>query len=102
MGVTHKVPGTQPGDVRPEAVESFDLADHPVPSGREEEWRFTPLRRFARLLEGTPSTEHLALTSETLVGVVIDELASDDPVLLGLPLPVDRLSPWPTPTAPCA
>jgi Fe-S cluster assembly protein SufD len=25
---------------------SFDVADFPVPSGREEEWRFTPLRRL--------------------------------------------------------
>ena len=26
---------------------SFALADHPVPTGREEVWRFTPLRRIA-------------------------------------------------------
>ncbi len=31
------------------AVESFDPADFPVPAGREEEWRFTPLRRLRRL-----------------------------------------------------
>ena len=71
---------------------SRDPADFPVPTGREEEWRFTPLRRFGRLIEGSASTEHLAWTSETPVGVVIDELAADDPALLGLPLPVDRLS----------
>jgi Fe-S cluster assembly protein SufD len=71
---------------------SRDPADFPVPTGREEEWRFTPLRRFARLIEGAPSTEHLVWSSETPVGVVVDELAADDPVLLGLPLPVDRLS----------
>ena len=29
--------------------QSFDLADFPVPSGREEEWRFTPLRRLRGL-----------------------------------------------------
>ena len=28
---------------------SFDPADIPVPRGREEEWRFTPVRRFAPL-----------------------------------------------------
>ena len=28
---------------------SADLADHPVPSGREEAWRFTPLRRLRGL-----------------------------------------------------
>jgi Fe-S cluster assembly protein SufD len=26
--------------------QSFELADFPVPAGREEEWRFTPLRRL--------------------------------------------------------
>jgi Fe-S cluster assembly protein SufD len=31
--------------------QSFDLADFPVPTGREEEWRFTPLRRLRRLHE---------------------------------------------------
>jgi Fe-S cluster assembly protein SufD len=29
--------------------QSFDPADFPVPSGREEEWRFTPLRRLRGL-----------------------------------------------------
>ena len=28
---------------------SFDLADHPVPTGREEVWRFTPLKRLRGL-----------------------------------------------------
>jgi Fe-S cluster assembly protein SufD len=73
-------------------VLSRDPADFPVPTGREEEWRFTPLRRFARLIEGAESEQHLAWTSQTPVGVVLDELAADDPALLGLPLPVDRLS----------
>jgi Fe-S cluster assembly protein SufD len=31
------------------ARESFDPADFPVPTGREEEWRFTPLRRLRGL-----------------------------------------------------
>ena len=83
---------TAPAKDHAPRVLSRDPADFPVPTGREEEWRFTPLRRFARLIEGGTSTEHLAWTSETPVGVVIDELAADDPALLGLPLPVDRLS----------
>jgi Fe-S cluster assembly protein SufD len=40
---------------------SFDLADHPVPSGLEEIWRFTPLKRLRGLhqdaaLDGTAYT----------------------------------------------
>ena len=30
---------------------SFDPADIPVPHGREEDWRFTPLKRFAPLFD---------------------------------------------------
>ncbi len=30
-------------------VGSFDLSDHPVPTGREEVWRFTPLKRLRGL-----------------------------------------------------
>ncbi len=33
-------------------VGSFDLADHPVPNGREEVWRFTPLKRLRGLHDG--------------------------------------------------
>ncbi|MDO5701618.1 MAG: Fe-S cluster assembly protein SufD [Bowdeniella nasicola] len=42
---------------------SFELSAFPVPGGREEEWRFTPLRRMADLFEdhlpGTPPTVRL-------------------------------------------
>jgi len=30
-------------------IGSFDVADHPVPTGKEEIWRFTPLRRLRNL-----------------------------------------------------
>jgi Fe-S cluster assembly protein SufD len=33
---------------------SFDLADHPLPSGREEIWRFTPLESLLPLLSLAP------------------------------------------------
>ncbi|MDX6228062.1 MAG: Fe-S cluster assembly protein SufD, partial [Frankiales bacterium] len=43
-------PGTgrrssEPGDPRPR-IASLDVAAFPVPQGREEEWRFTPLDRL--------------------------------------------------------
>ncbi|QIG43109.1 Fe-S cluster assembly protein SufD [Nocardioides anomalus] len=37
-------------------VGSFDLADHPVPTGREEVWRFTPLKRLKGLHDEAPLT----------------------------------------------
>ncbi len=36
---------------------SFEVADHVVPNGREEVWRFTPLRRFAPMFEDRPTGE---------------------------------------------
>ncbi|MGW7417255.1 Fe-S cluster assembly protein SufD, partial [Streptomyces sp. NPDC054863] len=38
---------------RMSAPPSFDVADFPVPHGREEEWRFTPLARLRGLHDGT-------------------------------------------------
>ena len=32
-------------------VASYDLADHPRPTGLEEVWRFTPLKRLRGLLD---------------------------------------------------
>ena len=39
------------------AVASFDLDDHPAPTGREEVWRFTPLKRLRGALDDTPSQD---------------------------------------------
>ena len=35
-------------------VASYDLADHPRPTGLEEVWRFTPLKRLRGLLDAVP------------------------------------------------
>jgi len=35
--------------------QSYDPADFPVPDGREEEWRFTPLRRLRGLHDDAPA-----------------------------------------------
>src|SRR5664279_1633557 len=49
-------PGTRGGvDARPAPVASFDVADFPVPTGREEDWRFTPLDRLGGLLGDVPA-----------------------------------------------
>ena len=36
-------------------VASFDLDDHPMPNGREEVWRFTPLKRLRGVLDDVAS-----------------------------------------------
>ena len=37
---------------------SFDIADHVVPTGREEVWRFTPLKRLRGIHEDAPLDGH--------------------------------------------
>jgi Fe-S cluster assembly protein SufD len=44
---------------------SYDPADFPVPAGREEEWRFTPLRRLRGLHTGTPPAPTGTVAVET-------------------------------------
>ena len=44
--------------------QSYDPADFPVPTGREEEWRFTPLRRL-RGLPGDTVLPECKVTVET-------------------------------------
>jgi Fe-S cluster assembly protein SufD len=41
---------------------SYDPADFPVPSGREEEWRFTPLRRLRGLHTDAPPVPAAGVT----------------------------------------
>jgi len=43
---------------------SYDPADFGVPDGREEEWRFTPLRRLRGLHTDTPPVPTATVTVE--------------------------------------
>jgi Fe-S cluster assembly protein SufD len=62
-------------------VGSFNIDDHPVPSGLEEIWRFTPLKRLRRLQSDAPLGGDL-FTVEVTAGddVTVETLAADDPV----------------------
>jgi len=52
-----------PDQSRAERRTSFSVADFPVPGGREEDWRFTPVDRLRALLADAP-TEPGAVTYE--------------------------------------
>jgi Fe-S cluster assembly protein SufD len=71
---------------------SFDVADFPLPTGREEEWRFTPLDRIERLLADSPSDAHLDWSSELPEGTSLDTVEADDPILRQAPAPADRVA----------
>jgi Fe-S cluster assembly protein SufD len=81
--------GGSPADVRPERVRSTDPDVFGAPTGREEEWRFTPIERLRVLLDGAPSDAHLDIASELPEGVELVEAPTAD---LDVPQPVDRLA----------
>ena len=73
-------------------VGSYDVADHPVPTGREEVWRFTPIRRLADLLRGGPSGGHLTWKYDLPAGVTVTAIESGAARALDPPAPRDRLA----------
>ena len=72
---------------------SYDLADHPLPTGLEEIWRFTPLKRLRTLMNAPlGDTGHLdwAVSAPDLVKT--SSISTVEAVALGGPAPVDRLA----------
>lgn len=49
--------GSAPEQSRAERATSFEVADFPVPNGREEEWRFTPVDRLGGLFADEPTDD---------------------------------------------
>jgi Fe-S cluster assembly protein SufD len=70
---------------------SFEVDDFEVPTGREEDWRFTPLDRLRGLLGGAPSEAHLRWDTELPEGVELRAVVTGDPLLRDVPKPVDRI-----------
>jgi Fe-S cluster assembly protein SufD len=73
---------------------SFDLADHPVPTGMEEIWRFTPLKRLRGLHDDAVFADGVTkVETDVAAGVVVEHLGADAAVrgLSGL-IPTDRVS----------
>ncbi|MEU7021377.1 Fe-S cluster assembly protein SufD [Streptomyces sp. NPDC046203] len=79
---------------RMSAPPSFDVADFPVPHGREEEWRFTPLERLRGLHDGTATAngEGVRVEIEAPEGVTVEAVGRDDARLGRAGKPVDRVA----------
>jgi len=85
----------QPHDARKDVVRSFDLADFATLTGREEEWRFTPLARLRGLHNGrfTPAAQavqHRAV--DVPEGVTVTRIGRDDARVGSVLTPFDRVS----------
>ncbi|WP_229054110.1 Fe-S cluster assembly protein SufD [Aeromicrobium sp. Leaf350] len=70
---------------------SYDVATHPVPTGLEEIWRFTPLKRLRGLLDGEPSDAHLTWEQQLPEGVTLSEISTEEAQGLAVSAPLDRL-----------
>lgn len=88
---SHGAPAV-PDSSRGDRKASYDLADFPLPTGREEEWRFTPMDRLGGLLEGPASAGTLEWSTDLPDGVVLDVAGQGDPRRLSGPSPADRLA----------
>src|SRR3982751_2527983 len=89
-------PAAPPPKTKSQALRSFDVADFPALTGREEEWRFTPLKRLRGLAaaDGTvvagPAIRHEY--DGLPAGVTVSPLDKDDPRLGSVLTPFDRIS----------
>ncbi|WP_330291871.1 Fe-S cluster assembly protein SufD [Streptomyces sp. NBC_00576] len=79
---------------RMSAPPSFDVADFPVPHGREEEWRFTPLERLRGLHDGTAvaTGTGVKVDVQAPAGVTVEAVGRDDARLGRAGTPVDRVA----------
>jgi Fe-S cluster assembly protein SufD len=76
-----------PLQARSERPTSYDVADFPVPHGREEEWRFTPVKALKALFADEAGTETPKVDASGPEGVVFETVAADS---LKVGTPQDR------------
>jgi len=86
-----------PPKTRAQAVRSFEVADFPALTGREEEWRFTPLKRLRGLDSATPDTPIPGVAPRVEVeglpsGVAVSTVDRIDPRVGSVLVPFDRIS----------
>ena len=90
---SHGAGSPVPDQSRAERRASYDVADFPVPSGREEDWRFTPLDRVRELHAGAvASGEQVEASVEAPAGVRVETVGRDDERLGRAGVPEDRVA----------
>ncbi len=79
-----------PEQSRAERLRSWDAGDFAVPTGREEEWRFTPIDRLSEVLADGPGTGALEWTTNLPDGVTCEVIDSERARALCPMPPADR------------
>jgi len=90
---SHGLASTPPNSSRADRPKSFDLDVFPVPTGREEQWRFSAMRDLAPLFVDRAVEGHLDwTTSELPAGVTLTEISVDEARKRSVSAPGDRAS----------
>ena len=69
---------------------SYDLGEFPVPTGREEGWRFTPLKRLRGMLDGEASDARLQWETSVPEGITLSTVSDQEARDLGELPPNER------------
>jgi Fe-S cluster assembly protein SufD len=78
---------------RAERFSSFDVEAFEVPGGREEVWRFTPMKRLRGLHDGSaPATGEMTITYASVDGVTVEQVARTDERIGAAGIPGDRIA----------
>jgi Fe-S cluster assembly protein SufD len=82
-----------PAASRAERFTSYDVEAFEVPGGREENWRFTPMKRLRGLHDGSaPATGEITLEADAAPELGIVTVGRDDPRLGQAGVPSDRIA----------
>ena len=87
---THSAETLVPDQSRAERTRSWEVADFPVPQGREEDWRFTPVGRLAELFTDEGGSATLSVEHDLPQGVTRTQVPAAEARTAGVPLPADR------------
>ncbi len=71
---------------------SWDLEQHPEPIGREEVWRFTPMKRIRPLLRAGATSDNLQWEKSLPQGVTLEAISLEQARELAVEAPLDRVS----------
>ncbi|MEV4205288.1 Fe-S cluster assembly protein SufD [Nocardia salmonicida] len=86
-------PGAGAAVNKGEVFTSFDVDQFEIPSGRDEAWRFTPLRRLRGLHDGTAVADGQAVVEVSEVaGVTVETVGRTDSRLGQAGTPADRVA----------
>ena len=75
-----------------ERFTSREPADFGVPTGREEDWRFSPLRKLRPLFQPFASQDSFRFETELPAGVTVRLVGRDHPLFGAAVVPADRVS----------